>query len=272
MVYSAARLIICRFSYDHIGLSPAYLFSLVCCVAAFFLLPILSACAQTAGSQTPEPYYKIGVFVSSENDGCFIPGDVRAIRQFTTERMTEINADGGINGRKLQLEYLDEFDDVDNTKRLVEKAINDPSMIAMIGLNSSTRGAQVVERIGQSGVPLVSEISRNDLFSPYDNIFALTSAVQDELDVVKKFVESSTFTTPVFVGQKGNLYIESINQALADPTGGKRVEQTHWLDIDTSDYSIANINDADRIIDNLISQSADFLFLAIHSTLSKSPM
>ena len=266
MVYSAARLIICRFSYDPSGLSPAYLFSLVCCVAAFFLLPILSACAQTAGSQTPEPHYKIGVFVSSENDGCFIPGDVRAIRQFTTERMTEINADGGINGRNLRLEYLDEFDDVDNTKRLVEKAISDPSMIAMIGLNSSTRGAQVVERIGQSGIPLISEISRNDLFSSYDNIFALTSAVQDELDVVKKFVESSTFTTPAFVGQKGNLYIESINQALADPTGGKRVEQTHWLDIDTSDYSIANINDADHIIDNLISQSADFLFLAIHST------
>ncbi|MGI9351366.1 MAG: ABC transporter substrate-binding protein [Rhizobiaceae bacterium] len=266
MVYCAARLLKRRLRYGHIGLSSASVFSLVCCLAALFLLPALSARAQTTGSQAPEPFYKVGVFISSENDGCFIPGDVRAIRQFTTKRMIEINAAGGVNGRKLRLEFMDEFDDVDNIKRLVEQAISDPSMIAMVGLNSSTRGVQVVERIGQSGIPLISEISRNDLFAPYDNIFALTSAVEDELDVVRKFVENSNFAAPAFIGQKGNLYIESINQALADRAGAKPVDQTHWLSIDTSDYSIANINDADRIIDDLISQKADFLFLAIHST------
>ena len=213
---------------------------------------------------TLQGHYNIGVFVSSDNDGCYIPGDVRAIRQFTSEAAAEINLAGGINGRELRLKYLDELDDVKNTKRLVDQAVIDRDMVAMIGLNSSTRGAQVVDKIGRSGIPLISEMSRNDLYAPYENIYALTSAVEDELAVVKKFIEDGTFSKAAFVGQKGNLYVERIAQQLSDASSGKAVQQNFWLEI-ASDYTIQDMDAADRIIDDLVANEADFLFLAIHS-------
>ncbi len=246
--------------------------SVLCRVFALCLSLSLSlwlawpAPAQSADTPAPGSYYNIGIFISSDNDGCHIPGDVRAIRRFTTQRAAEINRAGGVNGRELRLKFMDEFDDVENTRRLVDEAVSDPAMIAMIGLNSSTRGAKVVGRIGRSGIPLISEMSRSDLFAPHDNIFALTAAVEDELDVVGKFLDGSHYARPAFIGQAGNLYIERIHQALAQDEAGKGIDQTHWLNIDTSDYSIADTDAADRVIDNMVAGQADFLFLAIHSS------
>jgi len=228
---------------------------------AVILLPALT---QSLNAQNFKGHYNLGVFVSSDNDGCYIPGDVRAIHQFTTDASRAINQAGGINGHELRLKFMDELDDVKNTKQLVDDAVSDKDMIAMIGLNSSTRGAQVVAKIGQSGIPLISEMSRNDLYAPYDNIYALTSAVEDELAVVKKFIEDGTFSNAAFVGQKGNLYVERISEQLSDPSHGKAILQNHWLEI-ASDYTVKDMDAADRIIDDLIANNADFLFLAIHS-------
>ena len=223
-----------------------------------------SAHAQSLSADGFKGYYNVGIFISSDNDGCYIPGGVRAIKQFTTERAAEINAAGGVNTRELRLKFMDELDDVKNTKRLVNEAVTDRNMVAMIGLNSSTRGAQVVDKIGRSGIPLISEMSRNDLYAPFDNIFALTAAVEDEFGVVKKFIEDGIFSKPAFIGQKGNLYVERIEEALADPLSPKPMVQSHWLEI-APDYSIADAADADRIIDEIKAIQADFLFLAIHS-------
>ena len=245
------------------ALSKLIAYSLMILLALNSALPSQSH-AQTAGDQIFNGYYNVGVFISSDNDGCFIPGGVRAIRQFTTERAAEINQAGGINRRELRLKFMDELDKVENTKRLVNEAVKDNDMIAMIGLNSSTRGAQVVDKIGRSGIPLISEMSRNDLYAPFDNIYALTSAVEDELAVVKKFIEDGTFSKAAFVGQKGNLYVERISEQLSNSTTGKAIEQNHWLKI-ASDYTIKNEAEADRIIDQLVTEQADFLFLAIHS-------
>ena len=246
------------------GFSAVRCFALLITFVILSLLPPSTVLAQSTNVEGLIGHYNVGIFVSSDNDGCYIPGGVRAIKQLTNERAREINETGGINGRELRLKFMDELDDVKNTKRLVDGAVADRDLIAMIGLNSSTRGAQVVDKIGRSGIPLISEMSRNDLYAPYANIFALTAAIDDEFGVVKKFIEDGAFSKPVFVGQKGNLYLERIEEALTEPQSPKPMMQSHWLEI-SPDYSIADMLEADRIIDELSAAEADFIFLAIHS-------
>ena len=128
------------------------------------LLPMVPA----ALAETAKLSARIAVLVSSDKNGCYDPGVVRAIRHFATAKADGINRSGGAGGRQLELDILDDFEDASATTDNVRQALDQKDLVAMVGLSSSTRAKAMFAEIGpqlqESGVPFLSDISLDQLF------------------------------------------------------------------------------------------------------------
>lgn len=241
----------------------AFLVVVACsAVLLFATYPLTPTNAQTVSPSGGEPY-RIGVIISSDGPGPDTgPESVQAIRYFITKRAELINRAGGLFGRSIQLVFFDNHNKIKQTKALVETALKDHRLIALIGLWSSTHGETVVETIGQASVPFISEISRNEMFMAYENIFTMVRGIADELQVFSQFVRQG-YRRVFFIGRKGDRYTESFLGALERMAQADEVsvvgKQWHEGRIDVS-------GDAVRATMEAIKQSQpDMLLLSIGS-------
>ncbi len=185
-------------------------------------LALAQAQAQTSSQQPARQLSKkpvsISIFVSSDANGCYEPGLVRAIKQFTRAEAERINAAGGIAGHPLDLRIADDYSNSGKTVANVSRALSNERLLAMIGVSSSTRGKALFDAIGQqigaSNVPFITEISLNRLFAPYGNVFTLASSVDNELDVLATFIGQKGFKRPAFVGLKEHLYVKALGDGM----------------------------------------------------------
>ncbi len=135
-----------------------------------------------------------------------------------------------------------------------------PNLIAMIGIWNSTRGAGVVERIGQSGVPLISELSVETLFAAYPNIFTLTRSVRDEQDVFRSFAHDG-YQKLAFVGAEDDLYTKAYYDQIRQLGTDAEVVSTLWLKGSLEE----NTEAVDRAVKEIKSSGAQLIFLSIGS-------
>ncbi|MGI9407904.1 MAG: ABC transporter substrate-binding protein [Hyphomicrobiaceae bacterium] len=241
------------------GLSAAVCRTLVQTLAAALALLAVAVPAFSLG----EKPFTIAVMYSSDKNRCFTPGVVTAIQHFTQTRANEINARGGIGGRRIKLAYYDDFATLDETVKNVRTALKDESLIGIIGISSSTRGNAVITDIGGAGVPLISGMSRGDIYAPYRNAFSMEPSVGDEIITVRNFIKVRGFERPAFIGFGGDLYAERIEEALNPKDGEGAPITTHWLAGAHTDPldEIA----ADKAITSIEDTRSDIVFLAIHS-------
>lgn len=73
----------------------------------------------------------------------------------------EINAAGGINGRKIQLLVEDDQGRAEEATNVVTKLITGSNVVALIGENSSNQSLAVAPIAQQNGVPMISPSSTN---------------------------------------------------------------------------------------------------------------
>jgi len=59
----------------------------------------------------------VKVLLSSRSDACYDPGDTLAIKRLTRIEQQRVNESGGIAGRKLQVEFLDDQRDNEQDRR-----------------------------------------------------------------------------------------------------------------------------------------------------------
>ncbi len=174
--------------------------------------------SQQPARQPSKKPVSISIFVSSDANGCYEPGLVRAIKQFTRAEAERINAAGGIAGHPLDLRIADDFSNSAKTVANVSRALSNERLLAMIGVSSSTRGKALFDAIGQqigaSNVPFITEISLNRLFAPYGNVFTLASSVDNQLDVLATFIGQKGFKRPAFVGLKEHLYVKALGDGM----------------------------------------------------------
>ncbi len=197
-----------------------------------FGMEVLSGAASAGDGVGPEEY-TIAVHVTHEappKDGPAAktsqPAD--AIVDLVVRRVALLNKAGGIHGRPVRAVFYDDFEDVALTKKNVAAALAEPNLIAMIGLWDSSRGAEVVDEIGRSGVPLISELSVETLFSAYPTIFTLTRSVRHEQQVLQSFTEQQ-FRKVVFVGAQDDLYTKAYYDYIAASRMGASLVATEWL-------------------------------------------
>ncbi len=259
------------------------------CIAA---TPPPAALAQTAVSGEP---LKIAVHLSSDSptgqprtpdalSRCAMPAkpqpatakkrrspeEVNAIEDLVRFRAAEINAAGGVviteaaNGAKvrrpIEVEFYDDQSTTEQTRQRVDEALAEPNVIGMVGLWNSSRGKAVVERIGASTVPMISEWSDETLFAPYSNIFTLTRSVRDEKEVFGSYARDN-HKRIAFVGKTGDRYTEAYHSFIVSRAADLSIVSTAWF---AADGSLDKETEAAAKVAAEIKQSgADFIFLSI---------
>ncbi len=156
------------------------------------------------------PAYVIAVMTSARDAA--VSDTAAAIRAFAERRIAQLNAEGGVRGRAVELRFFDDRGDGDLTVANVETALAEPNLLAILGVWSSTRGARVVDRVGRSGVPFISEISLDAIFAAHPNIFSLTRGVSSDLAIFRRFL-SGREGDVVFLGVEDDLFAMSFFHA-----------------------------------------------------------
>lgn len=206
-----------------------------------------------------EPY-SIAVHLSTDKRAAGGPEEqeVVAIREFVELRVDEINRAGGIKGRKLKAVFYDDENEAERTISNVKAALGDPNMLAMVGLWNSTRGALVVDAIGRSNVPFISEMSVERLFANYPNIYTLTRSVRDEKSVFAAFARDG-FKRVVFVGASKDAYTRDYRTQLEGE--GNIIAASHWVDAEGVDSD----ERLDDVVRQIREQQPDLVFLSLGS-------
>ena len=76
--------------------------------------------AQSTAPATAPTAAKIAVFLSSDGNHCFTPGITHAIRHFTSRYVDWRNRRGGIDGRKMEVVYYDDFENAETAAQNVK--------------------------------------------------------------------------------------------------------------------------------------------------------
>lgn len=251
------------------SLSHSLWLTAMCAVLSFAWA--MSAASQEAATSAPESVetdnpYSIAIHVSSDGNRCYSPGLVSAIKHFTGRYAAEINAQGGIHGRRLIVSTFDDFEDKNKTVANVKAALSNRDTIAMLGVPSSTRGRAVFEELGPqiltSTVPFITEMSLDRIFADHPNVFTMASSVRNELEVVQQMIARGGYERPVFVGLDDDLYSFALEEGVADTADGPPLAarlripvRDYKLDTPTSGETARKIKNADP----------DLIVLSIHS-------
>lgn len=163
----------------------------------------------------------IAVMVSSDKNRCYDPGVVRAIKSFTTEAAERYNSEAPADAPRLAIRFFDDFEAADAATDNMRLAIADPRLVGIIGLSSSSRAKAVIDSLGgdlrTAGIPFVSDISLDALFSAQPSIYSMATTVGNEVAVVKRLLKDRGSVRPMFVGLAGDDYSEALGNGLAGP-------------------------------------------------------
>ncbi|MFM1815478.1 MAG: hypothetical protein RLZ98_2173 [Pseudomonadota bacterium] len=237
-------------------------FSAGCCRTTLLVsIWIIAACLlAVTGAQAVVRHYTIAVHISTDRNIAGGPEEALAIREFVERRVEAINRSGGIQGRRVRLRIFDDESQPEKTRANVEAALADPMLIAMIGVWNSTRGAGVVDAVGRSGVPFISEMSVESLFSRYPNIYTLTRSVHAEQNSFSAFARDG-FKRVVFVGGAHDAYTRDYEAQLRKSESGGVIGETFWHDGTGADDDSA----LDRTVARIKAGGADLVFLSLGS-------
>lgn len=139
-------------------LAPRRLLQLV--VAILLLLPVLAGCS--AGSATAEPY-KIGALFAVTGNNSPLGTPEKETAQLLEE---QINAKGGINGRKVQVIVYDTESDETKAVTLAKRLIEQDNVLAIVGPSSTGESMALQDTIAKAQIPLISAASGAQIVQP----------------------------------------------------------------------------------------------------------
>ncbi|MBK5259196.1 MAG: ABC transporter substrate-binding protein [Thermoanaerobaculia bacterium] len=124
------------------------------------LVVIFAACQADRESQTPEPVAEIpiGLYGAlSGSEAAFGTSTLQGVRLAAEE----INAAGGVLGRKIKVIAEDDQGKADEAASAVTKLVTSDNVIAIIGENSSNQSLAAAPIAQAAGVPMISPSSTN---------------------------------------------------------------------------------------------------------------
>ncbi len=246
-----------------LGLCDRFLWSIALYLTALALGLNAPALAEAEAGEKPPAY--IGIFLSSRTDECFDRGDVPAIKRLAMSEQDRINRQGGIAGRRVRLEFLDDNNDAKQAIAHLRTAIADPNTLALIGL-SSERAKAAFDAVGPdikgSQIPLLSNISDNKIFADYPNVFSMQASQDDErIPILAQFIKQNNMSRPAFVGLEGSLFSATLGDGLKRALGDAGLAADHRLRrIGGKQIDPAAVA---AMIEDLKQKSPDVVFLSV---------
>lgn len=200
---------------------PRLLAAALCGLLCLATASTAVAPATAKPAEAAKPPVKIGVLINTRNDQCYDTGDVPAIKRLTALQRDSINRAGGIAGRRLIVEYLDDFADAKKTISNMRTAMADKQMIALVGLGNTTRAKEVFDTIGgeikASGIPWITNLSVNSLFEDYPSVFTMRGAQEfDSIPVMTQFMKDLKVSRPAFIGLKDQVFSTALDEGIKE--------------------------------------------------------
>ena len=202
-------------------------------------------------------HYTIAVHTSSDGSR----REPQAIREFVEHRVERINAAGGILGRRLKARFFDDRDEEKETVANVKETLDDPRLLAVLGIWSSSRGSHVVDAIGRAGVPFISEMSVETLFAQYPSVYSMAHSVRAEVDVFLALAKRRKIERVTYAGFRDDLFTNSYLGHLINEPDGPGIVSTFW------ETDATGLEDYDKAIDDMIASRAQVVVLALGSKL-----
>jgi hypothetical protein len=237
-------------------------------IAAAWLAAWLMSMSVPARSEEAEAAtipLSIAVFTSTNTrpDRCYEPGAPKAIRYFVAQENSRINAEGGLGGRTLGIEFIDDNLDPEKTVANIRHAIANKNTIAMVGMSSFARTTEVFKaagaEIGDSGIPFLSDVAQSSAFAKQANVYTMRSSQEDErIPVMQRFIKDLQVKRPAFIGIKGNPNSDTLGKALAVIPGGPTLVADHRIALVDRKLDPGALAAA---IENLKQQQVDFVFV-----------
>jgi len=249
------------------------------CRAALLALPLCiiaagSSGAVAAGAEAAQPPLNIKVLISSRTDLCYDRGYISAIKRLAGQERDRINAQGGIAGRQLRVDFLDDERDEQRVVSNLQSALADPQALAVIGLSRSSQAKAVFKTLGreikESQVPFLSNISITSIFAGYPNVFTTRASQDDErIPVLIQFAKQIGAVRPAFIGIKDSPFSESLGDGLARATGAAPLVADHRLPQVDNNLDPAEVAAA---IADLKQKDPDLVFLTVGSRRAAAVM
>ena len=174
------------------------------------------------------------MFFTSKSDDCYDSGLVTAIKRIATLAQNYVNRTGGIGGRQLIINLLDDKRDPQRAAANVASAIADPQTVAMVGLTNATRAKAALDADGKdlkaSNIPFLSDISVTKLIADYPSVFTTRPSEDEErMPVITEFVKEMKFERVAFAGLQDNVASGNLGDSLKQFLGANAIVADHRL-------------------------------------------
>lgn len=205
------------------------------------------------------------MFFTSKSDDCYDSGLVTAIKRIATLSQKYINRTGGIAGRQLVINLLDDNRDPQRAAANLASAIADPQTVAMVGLTNANRAKAAFDAAGKdlkaSNIPFLSDISVTKLIADYPSVFTTRPSEDEErMPVIREFVKEMKFERVAFVGLQDNIASGNLGDSLKQVLGANAIVADHRLVLTNDKLDPSAVS---AMIEDLKSKNADLVFLSI---------
>ncbi len=178
------------------------------------LLTLVSGCGSSGEQGNQEEVYKIGAIFDITG-----PASSLGIPERDTALLLEqqINANGGINGRKVEIIIEDNESNETKAVQAAKKLIEVDKVLAIVGPSTTGTSMAIIDTVQRSQIPMVSAAAGSAIVNPVDQRQWVFKSAQSDSVVVNKIIEYLVST-----GVKRVAFL-SMNNAFGD--GGRSVFQ-----------------------------------------------
>ncbi|MGI9421771.1 MAG: ABC transporter substrate-binding protein [Hyphomicrobiaceae bacterium] len=170
----------------------------------------MEANAQQAAEAASGPPLNVSILVdSSSTIPCYGTGRTPAITKLTTLAQEEINKQGGIHGRPVQIQVLDGSGQAEFAIANVKKSLADPQLLGMIGISNDYLGRTVFGQlkglISERKVPFITSVTDRSMYDAFGHVFSTEPSRSEEgLPLIAEFIKFLNVSHVGFIGQEGS--------------------------------------------------------------------
>ncbi|MDD4875979.1 MAG: ABC transporter substrate-binding protein [Dehalococcoidales bacterium] len=141
----------------------------------------LAACSNT--SETEESTYKVGAILSVT--GAY--SNLGVPEKQTLEMLTEeINAEGGINGRQLEMIIYDNESNAEKAATLATRLIERDEVLAILGPTTTGDSMAIIDTVTSGEIPLISMAAGISIITPIEERYWVFKTPQTEKEAVSE--------------------------------------------------------------------------------------
>ncbi len=209
-------------------------------VLAAMLVGLFPAQAQEQAKAAEGPPLKVGVFVSTDASKCSDAGNLQAVRRFTSHVEQRINSTGGIAGRPLQVEIVQDKKSVIAAVTRAKMWKSDENTLALIGLSNPGRVrlllhhlADAPQSAGQAArvsIPFITDAAMDLRRLKRHSVFSMQpSQAKVRVPVIAAFLAATNFQRVSVIGLTGTESGKAFAEGLATALPPGRFKANHFV-------------------------------------------